>query len=312
MSSKNIAKFLLFVIAVSTVSLTFSACEPSFKGRGPTDIGNDGISDDYLPPKVVGKIASDRVSESSGIAVSRCQAGVIWTQNDSGDGPFVYAINEKGDALGTWRVNGASNVDWEDIATFRDESGRCFLYLGEIGNNELKRTEMKIYRVPEPTVTRGSDAESETEPAVTIRFEYADGPHDAETLLVHPRSGEIFVLTKSRRDASGVYRIPAGSKPARVAKIADVSIPAIPDGLLTGGDISPDGTRLVVCDYFNAYEFLLPPGASGFDEIWKAKPLRIELGKREIGESVGYSADGRSIFATSEGKRAPVIRVDRK
>lgn len=312
MSSKNIAKFLLFVIAVAVVSQTFLACEPSFKGRGPTDIGNDGISDDYLPPKVVGRIVSERISESSGIVVSRCQPGVIWTQNDSGDGPFVYAIDEKGESLGTWRVNGADNSDWEDIAGFRDDSGRCFLYLAEIGNNELKRTEMRIYRVAEPAVTGGPGGESETERAETIRFEYADGPHDAETLLVHPRSGAIYVMTKSRKDASAVYPIPRGPAVARVSKIADVSVPAIPDGLLTGGDISPDGTRLVVCDYFNAYEILLPPDAKGFDEIWKAKPLRIELGKREIGEAVGYSADGRSIYATSEGKRSPVIRIDRK
>ena len=82
--------------------------------------------------------------------------------------------------------------------------------------------------------------------------------------------------------------------------------------MLTGGDISPDGKRVVVCDYFSAYEFVLPESASNFDEIWKQTPLAVELGKRDIGEAVGYSIDGNAIFATSEKKNSPVIEVRKK
>jgi hypothetical protein len=318
MSRKTISKFLSFVIAVSAVLATFSACSESFKGSGPKDIGNDGKSDDYLPPKVTGRIEAAEINESSGIAASRCQSGVFWTHNDSGDGPYIYAFDEKGAALGIWRVDGAQNTDWEDIAGFKDRNGKCFIYIGEIGNNELKRSEMTIYRVAEPQIA-GTERDSTrtdpliTEPAEAIRFTYADGPKDAEALMINPGNGDIYVLTKSRKDASGAYKIPANSRDlVSVKKIADISVPSIPDGLITGGDISPDGKRLVVCDYFLAYEIKLPDNASNFDEIWKAKPLAIELGERKAGESVGYSIDGRSIYATSEKLNSPVIRVDRR
>ncbi len=301
------------MLAIALAS--FSSCHKTALKNEKSGLINE--SSDYSAPKVVGRLESVEITESSGIAVSKCKPNVLWTHNDSGDSPLLFAISDKGDSLGTWRVPGAENIDWEDIASYKDPKGRCYLYVGEIGNNEFRRREMKIYKVPEPEIddaAKGSSSKKarETQPAEMVAFQYADGPHNAEALLVHPKTGDIFVLTKSRSEASGVFRIPAGSNGVvKAAKIAEISVPAIPDGMITGGDISPDGTRIVLSDYFAAYELVQTEGKP-FDEIWKAKPLRIELGERKIGEAVGYSADGRSIFATSEGKGSPLIRVERK
>ncbi len=314
MPKKTISKFSSFVIAAAACAVTFSACTPGFKGKGPIDIGNDGKSDDYGAARVVGEIESKEINESSGVAASRCQPGVFWTHNDSGDGPYIYAFDEKGRTLGTWRVSGAENVDWEDIAATSD----CRLYIGEIGNNELKRSRMIVYRINEPRLNGSESASSrtaplETEQAFPIAFSYADGPHDAEALMVHPKSGDIYVLSKSRKDASGVYRIPHDAKGETSAvRIGEISLPAIPDGLVTGGDISPDGKRVILCDYFLAYELKLADESRGFDSIWKSRPLAIDLPERKIGEAIGYSADGRAIYATSEKLSSPVIRVDRR
>ncbi len=314
-SKKTIPKKLVVVILVALTASTFSGCNQTASKNEKS--GMIDRSPDYSAPRVVGKLASGEITESSGIAVSKCAPNVLWTHNDSGDGPFLFAISDKGEALGTWRVSGAENTDWEDIASYKDPSGRCFLYVGEIGNNEFRRNEMKIYKVPEPEVNDAAKDGSrkdapETQPAEAVTFRYADGPHNAEALLVHPKTGDIYVLTKSRSETSGVFKIPSGSSGVvQAAKIGEVSVPAIPDGLITGGDISPDGSRVVVCDYFAAYELVLPAGKP-FDGIWKEKPLRIELGERKVGEAVGYSADGRTVFATSEGKGSPLIRVDRK
>src|SRR5215213_1725953 len=54
--------------------------------------------------------------ESSGLAVSHRQAGVLWTHNDSGDGAELFAVDVSGRALGTSRITGAENEDWEDVA----------------------------------------------------------------------------------------------------------------------------------------------------------------------------------------------------
>jgi len=36
---------------------------------------------------------SPRLIESSGVAVSHTYPGVLWTHNDSGDGPYLYATD---------------------------------------------------------------------------------------------------------------------------------------------------------------------------------------------------------------------------
>jgi len=217
-------------------------------------------------------------------------------------------------------VAGAKANDWEDIAEIKTPDGECVLYIGDIGNNTRIRDEFTIYRVREPQVLPEDESSSKkkplpTESAEAIKFSYPDMRHDAVTLLVHPQSGDIYILSKRLSGAAAVYKLRRDfdlSKSNKLEKIADLSVPAIPNGFLTGGDISPDGRRVIVCDYFNAYEIVLPATANNFDEIWKETPLTVELGPREQGEAVTYAADGKSIFASSENKKSPLIEVKRK
>lgn len=322
MLCKNITKKISFVTIFAFLCLNLASC--SLNGFGLSN--QNGVSADaedskeYGSPKVLGRISSDEINESSGLAASRCNEGVLWTHNDSGDQPFIYALNLKGEKIGTWRVTGAKNSDWEDLATYKNENGECFLYIGDIGNNERVKAQLTIYRVAEPKISANADHSSRknppsTETAQAIKVLYPDSRHNAETLMVHPKTGDVYILTKEMTGASGVYKLPANYNPDktnRLEKIADFRVPAIPDGFLTGGEIAPDGNRVVISDYFAGYEILLPAKTADFDEIWKEKPLKIELGERKQGEAVSYSADGKSIFATSEGKNSPLIEVDRK
>lgn len=325
MSKKTITKKFSFVIFLTIFSLIFSGCYTVSSTQTTNDNRADqaerkNVSPDYAAPEIVGTIKSGEITESSGLAASKCQAGVFWTHNDSGNSADVFAINAKGEKLGTWRVKGAKNSDWEDIAAFKNEANECFLYIGDIGNNVRTRGEFIVYRVKEPAI---SDAvklsnkknPSSTETAEAIKFDYPDMRHDAETLLVHPLSGDIYVLTKRLSGAAGVYKLSKNfslTKTNRLEKIADFTVPAIPNGFLTGGDISGDGTRVVICDYFAAYEIVLPKASKTFDDVWKETPSIVELGTREQGEAVCYAADGKAIYATSENKNSPLIEVKRK
>jgi hypothetical protein len=298
----------------------FSGCFSASSSDRGANGANGNLSSDYAPAKRVAKIESDEIKESSGLAVSRCRADVFWTHNDSGDGPYLYAFNSKGQKLGTWKVPNAKNDDWEDLTTFKSPSGECSLLIGDIGNNERVKSEFTIYRVREPEISDSDRSSSKKAPLATdsaeiIKGEYPDRLHDAETLMIHPVTGDIYLLTKRITGAAGVYKLAPGyalDKTNRLKKIADITVPAIPDGLLTGGDISPDGRRVIICDYFNAYELVLPESAVNFDEIWQQEPKIVELGKREQGEAIAYSSDGKSLFATSEKRNPPLIEVRRK
>ena len=281
---------------------------------------DDKFSAVYAKAEIAGTIKSDEITESSGLATSQCSRNVFWTHNDSGDKAFIFALDEKGEKLGTWKVSSAKNNDWEDIAAYKNENGECFLLVGDIGNNVRVRGEFDVYKIKEPKVSASDKSSSKKNPRLTesaedIKFSYPDMRHDAETLMVNPRSGDIYILTKRLSGASGVYKLAADSdftKPIVAEKIADFTVPAVPNGFLTGGDVSPDGRRIIVCDYFNAYEIVLPEKEKNFDEIWKQKPAIVELGERSQGEAVCYSADGQSIFATSEKKDSPFIKVGKK
>lgn len=316
MLMKNISKIFAFVISLSAIS----ACSVVFPSHEQLKNEQEQFSKDWEKPKVVGNIESSEITESSGIAASRCTENVFWTHNDSGDDAYIFALDEKGKKLGTWKVANAKNIDWEDIATRKEKSGECFLYIGDFGNNKRTRGEFTIYRVKEPSVGDENKSSSKKNPVTTesaeaIKFSYPETRHDAETLMIHPETGDIYVVSKRLSGAAGVYKLKANyslEKTNALEKIADFSVPATPNGFLTGGDISPDGKRAVICDYFNAYEIVLPENAKNFDEIWTQKPEIIELGTREIGEAVGYAADGNSIFATSEKTDSPFIQVKRK
>ena len=316
MPRMNITKFAAFVI-FSGVGVSQLCC---------ASLSNDSLANaipeseqaKYEKPTVVGNLQSDEITESSGLVASKCQTDVIWTHNDSGDGPYIFAINEKGEELGTWKVAGATNRDWEDISERREPDGKCYLYIGEIGNNKLEREELAVYKVLEPTVigqTKNSTRNEplETESAFVLRFKYPDSRQNAETLMVHPITGEIYVLSKSKNEPSGVYRLkPEFGESVQIASlISKVTVPAVPNGLLTGGDISGDGRHVALCDYFYGYEITLPESAKSFDEIWTQKPLRLDIGKRNVGEAIAYSQDGISVLSTSEDRNAPIYRVNR-
>jgi hypothetical protein len=284
--------------------------------------GDDaGAVSDYTAPVVVGRIEAREVTESSGLSASECQ-DVLWTHNDAGNDALVFAMDLTGKHLGTWRVEGARNTDWESIATVRDAAtGKCSLIIADIGDNDLARPELEIYRVPEPQVTAptpsSAAALSRTGPAEILRYTYAGGSRNAETVLVHPATGDIYVVTKEKKGPAGVHRIKpvfgSGGEVQRAEKVAEVSVPSSPEGLITGGSFSPDGRRLMLCDVRGGYEFVLPDGADAApDRIWRQTPKSVPLGDRPQGEGVSYGRDGLTLYASSEKPNAPLFMIKRK
>src|SRR5436190_1147734 len=270
--------------------------------------------------KVIGTIKNPSVNESSGLVASRTLPGAYWTHNDSGDGPFIYALNGHGESLGVWRIPNAKNDDWEDISIGGGrEGGKSYLYIGDIGDNDSRRPGVVVYRVLEPTPT-AEDANTSrqkpelTEPADVIQLRYPDGKHDAETLLVHPTNGNIYIITKVALQNPAIYEaVPPFdlSKPITMRRLGELKLPSLFGGILTGGSVSPDGKRVALCDYFQAFELVLPANAKSFDEIWKQRMVSFDFGKRKQGESIAYRLDGKAVVGTTEGKKAELVQVER-
>ncbi|HEX2048179.1 MAG TPA: hypothetical protein VHF27_10460 [Acidimicrobiales bacterium] len=270
----------------------------------------------YGEPAVLGEIADRAVAESSGLAASRRNPGLLWTHNDSDDAPLLYCLDLEGASCGRWRVTGAEAFDWEDMAAGPGpQAGEPYLYVGDIGDNLDQRREVVVYRVPEPEAPADSPSAA-TAPAEALRLRYPDGPHNAEALLVHPATADLYVIAKDAQSA-GVYKASAPLEASRVAtmvRVGAIRLGAGTRGLeqVTGGDISPDGRRVAVSTYGQGYELELPQDAAAFDDIWAGAPVPVVLGTRIQGEAIAYRLDGRALLTTSEVAPSPLLQVERR
>jgi hypothetical protein len=256
-------------------------------------------------------VQDGRIAEASGIAVSSRNPGVFYLHNDSGDSARFFAVSSSGRTLATFNVANARAVDWEDIALGPDSAGRPTVFLADIGDNAAKRAECAVYAVPEPAAPKGGKPATRSVTARELRFRYPDGPHDAETLMVDPRTRALYVVTKERRRApSQVFRLmPYFGGPVQTAKrVGEVAfsdaLPLYPD-MATGGDISSDGRRMVIRTYQQAYEWELAKGETP-EEALKRKPSIVSLILEQQGEGICYGRGGRTLYTVSEQRPTPV------
>jgi hypothetical protein len=241
-------------------------------------------------PTVAFRIGDPRITESSGLAASRLHPGVYWTHNDSGGGPYVYAVDSAtGRTVAKVTMRGVHARDMEAISLGPDGD----LYVGDIGDNlNGSWKEVWLYRFPEPEQLHDQSVDVTT---YTVRYD--DGPRDAEALMVQPRTGRVYIASKN--DEGGhLYAGPAELSTHGVnvfRHIADVP-------WVTDGAFSPDGSRLVLRGYFwsTAYRWVddAPQKIGGLDV-----PLQRQ------GESVTFTTDGRALMYGSEGKDSQVWRV---
>lgn len=309
-------------IAILLMAVVASSCQPAGEGAStPTAAKGPVVADAttasieasgrFRSPTLRGRVASKDISESSGLVASRSAPGWYWTHNDSGGGPLVYCVTGTGGVCGAWEVTGAAARDWEDIAIGPGPTaGVAYLYVGDIGDNDAERNSVTIYRTPEPTPAMDDGSSSDnpraTVAAEAIRLTYADGPRDAEALLVHPVTGAIYVIAKKVGEAAVYKADPAGV----LRRIASLNLGS--SGPVTGADVSGDGRRVALSTYLGGFEVSLPARADApFDSIWARPAAPVDLGTRTQGESVAYRLDGNALVASSERVPMPIWEAER-
>jgi len=273
-------------------------------------------------PVFLCNLQNRKINESSGLVVSRRTAGVFWTHNDSGDGPNLFATDRKGRSLGRFTVTGAVNVDWEDIAAGPERGDAATIYVGDIGDNGGNRNDTAVYRVREPKIDPKILGQTgETAPAEKYPYRYADGHHDAETLLVDPKSEDIFIVTKTDSGLSGVYKFPRPLIPGRAVTLQKVGVLRFTNPLMfrgravgklaTGGDVSMDRRHIAIRTYTDGFEWDIRPGQD-LDDALRSTPRMFGVPWLGQFESLCYSLDGRSLYTTSEGSPCPLWEIPRK
>ena len=267
----------------------------------------------YDSPEPARTVAELAIGELSGLAASHLHPGVLYTHNDSGDEARFFAMDVGGAALGEFRLTGATAVDWEDVAVGPCPQGSC-VYLADVGDNPLVRQGYVVYRVAEPAVSAAGSVGVVTVEWERLPFRYPDGAaRNSETLLVHPLSGEVYVVTKRGIGLpSEVYRLPMPLTPeveVSLVKVADLPVPEVSDLPLTGGDIHPCGASVLLRMYGRAVRLDVPSGQP-FEAAFTATPVTVPTAGELQGEAIAWSSDGRAYYTASEGT-APLLSVVR-
>ena len=265
----------------------------------------------YGNPELFCQINDKAIDESSGIAASSREGGIFYTHNDSGDAARFFRFNKQGEVTGIFRLSGVQALDWEDMSSAKVD-GQSYLYLGDIGDNARIRKEIFIHRVVEPELHQDSTVLTTFN---TYVVKYPDKARDCEALMVHPKSGDIYLVTKARDNETVVYRLPAPAESGSyvLEKLGKIEIDTGGIGPLnwvTGSDISPNGKHIVIRSYAGAVEYTAQN--NDFQNWWKTPYRKVKLRPEKQGEAICYTGDGMSFLTTSEGNPCEVSRIPRK
>lgn len=195
---RTIQKYRGLVI-VFTTTLVALSLRP-FPVKADSDVS-------VLPATVqwMGNIQSRRLDESSGLASSHNDAGVLWSINDSGSSPEIFAMTTQGQHLGSWLIDMSDPLDWEAMASFRWRN-RNYLLMADIGDNFAARSSVSFTVVAEPRLDQILP-DQRLKPLLVQQFTFPDGPRDAEAVAVDIQRQELLVLSK-RTVPPELYRVP--------------------------------------------------------------------------------------------------------
>ncbi|GAA5073009.1 hypothetical protein HNP84_009286 [Thermocatellispora tengchongensis] len=257
----------------------------SVPASGPASVGRDDGE------RLLFRFQDPAITESSGLALSPAHEGVIYTHNDSSAGPIFFAVGPKGKTRATFRLSGAAARDWEGMAVSTDPAtGRGVLWFADIGDNfDGGWPDVSVYRVDEPATLRDA-----TLPATRYRFRYEDGGRNAEGVMVHPRTGRLYIVSKEF--AGGVYAAPRKLRTDRVNVLRRVGSAPI---MATDAAYAPDGSGFVIRTYFSATIYSEPGKSVG----------RVTMPSLDQAESIAYTRDGKALLTGSEGAKSPVYQV---
>ena len=252
-------------------------------------------------------IRPSTIDEASGLVASSKYPGVLWTHNDSGDDPKLYAFNLDGEIVAEVTLQGIKNRDWEDIAIAPSETkGEYDLYIGEIGDNGARYNEIEIYKIREPEIDINSINKKlsvKNEEIQTITLCYPDGARDSEAFFVEPSTKDIFVITK-RESTPRLYKAiaPYSENKNYLEFIKEIKTESLgPLSWITGADISPDGNEILMRSYLSIFYYKRENGKpveSAFDGSIEKVPYGPATERQ--GEAICWSHRGEGYYTISE------------
>ena len=274
------------VAALALLGATFAAPELPARAAAPAK------------PAIRCTISDKRLDELSGLAAAGNGYVTVNDGSDDAKRRRIFYLTSRCTVSRTVSYPSRPR-DTEDLAVAPDGT----LWVADIGDNSRSRATVGLWKL----------APGAAKP-VLHRFSYPDGPHDAEALVLNG-DGTPVIVTKDPFTA-GLY-VPA-AKPKSGAttalrKAGSLSIPTTstsnPYGMagrlvITGGATAPDGTKVALRTYADAFEFPVTDG-DVIAAITTGTAVKTALPDEPQGEALAYTTDGTTLLTVSETAGAP-------
>ena len=278
---------MLHQILVLLFSLKIMSCSCR------TDMKNEGFlsGKDIFSVRKIAKLP-ELVNESSGIILSDT-LNSFWTMNDSGGEPVLYQVSFEGKLISEKRIEGAKNVDWEDLT--KDQSGN--LYIGDFGNNAQNRKNLIIYKL-------------KTNDVQPIKFRYQsqnftpeDEPiYDCEAFFWLNDKLYLFSKDWSKKHFTYLYELPAKTGNYVLEPQARIRLKA----QVTSAAVSPSGTEFALLAYGKIFFFGIDKGKVDFS----SPKYCMKFAKKQT-EALTYLNEN-TLIVTNEQGNVYLIEKDKK
>jgi len=306
------------VFKIESLPLTKAVLTPVNMTRDTVNITLRDIANNYSktivfimePPEffenmgiVLSKIKDYRLEEISGIAASVKNPGHYWVHNDSGDDSNIFLIDTDGNTIVKVIIENITSRDWEDIAVGPGPvEGETYIYIAEIGDLDRKFKYKFLYRIEEPEIDtlilKQSLTKSRNEVAV-FPFQYADGARDAEILMIDPDTKDLYVVTKRETNVQ-IYTLPYPQSESDTLVLVKSDV-TLPFRLTNGGDISADGSEILLKNLTSVYYWKRKPGETVIGAMSR-KAVSLPYVKEPQGEAIGWLRNGSGYITVSERK----------
>lgn len=255
--------------------------------------------------------------EASGVALSTTAPGLIFLVDDGTGTADLAVVDEQGALVARVDLDGMSASNAEALsagpcgaAVPRPDGGTdgSCLYVGDIGDNAERRSQVVVYRATEPDLSGRVTGAPLGDP-ITVgtdewHYTYPDRPQNAESMMVAP-DGSIIVVTKPRNGAPHrMYRGRPGG--GELAFVREFTVPGSPRPLrtiLTGNvatDLSATPGRVLLLTYDDVHEYTAPDPTADPSTFPDWPTHSLPMPQLPQAEGIAGASDGCGYVVASE------------
>ena len=256
------------------------------------------------------QLKDSQLLESSGLAFSHRSAQRVWTHNDSGGQPEIFAFDLQGNCTAKFHLGrGLRMFDWEDIDCFTQD-GQPRMLIADVGDNWTRRNRVRLFLLSEPDPNSAATGDSMMiTDYQTLAIQYPDSATDCEAVTVNVAEGKIWLFSKNLLPTCTMWSIdlPRPDDKRRLIETTADPVTVFDQPLVTGADYHEATRQLVLCNYFIASVYSMEDGKVG-PQTFRIAPTPIRL--PALKQIEGIAVDRQScVWVTSEGSPAILEKV---